>query len=104
MVTTRKRASLTAFAFLVVIATGACPDQSLVDPGESIRLVEFNPCTWGWILENCPSAECPNAGGCRQQVINTWIERAKRGECSAADASRIRLSCEACNRASCRRP
>lgn len=59
---------------------------------------DFKPCTWGWILENCPSAKCDQAKECRQDVINTWIERAKKGECSAADASKIRLSCEACNK------
>lgn len=62
----------------------------------------FKPCTWGWILENCPSAKCDQAKGCRKDVIDTWLERARKGECSAGDASKIRLSCESCNRTSCK--
>lgn len=63
---------------------------------------DFKPCTWGWILENCPAKECDAAKDCRQHVIDTWLERAKNGECSAGDAHKIKLSCEGCNRTFCK--
>lgn len=83
------KALAAAVGFLAIAASG--PVMS-----------EFNPCTWGWILENCPSAKCDKAKECRQHVIDTWLERAKNGQCSAADASKIRLSCEGCNRTFCK--
>lgn len=63
---------------------------------------DFKPCTWGWILENCPSAKCDQAKECRRHVIDTWLERAKNGQCSASDANKIKLSCEGCNRTFCK--